>query len=129
MTVKMFRQVIQCKQKKWRWPTWDSPLANWAKIVFKIKKDYLRIIFFLMAITDHCFKQVHNVQDSENNNWLNLEFIWNNTETSREIIPHKTVFVRVLLKQYLHFRGATINTTHISQSSHHTIHFQGVTTK
>ena len=83
-----------------------------------------------MANKDLCFKQVHtSMQDSENNNWLNLEFIWNNTETSREILPQKTLFVRVLLKQYLHFQGATINTTHISQSSHHTIHFQGVPIK
>ena len=24
----MLRQVLQCKQKKWRWHSWDSPLAN-----------------------------------------------------------------------------------------------------
>ena len=30
------------------------------KIVFKIIKDYLIIIFFLMAIKDLCFKQIHN---------------------------------------------------------------------
>ena len=71
----MLRQVIQCKQKKWRWPTQDPHLANSTNetvrcsltlkkkkkkiIVFKIRKEYLRIIFFLVAIKDLCFKQVH----------------------------------------------------------------------
>ena len=66
----MLRQVIQWNQKKWRWPTRDSPPVNstngtarclltFKKIVFKMRKDHLRMIFFLMAIYDLCFKQVH----------------------------------------------------------------------
>ena len=35
------------------------------------------------------------------------EFISNNTETFREIPPHKTLFVRVHIKQYWHFRRVT----------------------
>ena len=55
----MLRQVIQCKQKNGRWPTWDPPTAKSTngtarcsltlekqKIVFKIRKDYLGIILF-----------------------------------------------------------------------------------
>ena len=34
------------------------------------------------------------------------EFISNNTETFREILPHKAPFVRVHIKQYWHFRRA-----------------------
>ena len=30
------------------------------KIVFKIRKDYVRIILFRVAMLDLCFKQVHN---------------------------------------------------------------------
>ena len=63
MTVGMLRQVILCKQKKGRWPTSDPPLANSLngsarcsltlkkyKIVLKIRKDHLRIIFFLRSL-------------------------------------------------------------------------------
>ena len=57
---KLLRQVIQCKQKKRRWPTWGLSLVNLTNRiarfslilkstkVFKIRKGYLRIIFFLM---------------------------------------------------------------------------------
>ena len=67
----MLREVIKCKQKKWRWPTQNPPLANLTngtggcsltlkkyKVVFKIRKGYLRIIFLLMAIKYLCFKKV-----------------------------------------------------------------------
>ena len=60
---------VQCKQNKCRWPTPDPPFTNLTngtarcsltlkkyKIVFK--KDYLTIIFLLMAIWDLYFKQV-----------------------------------------------------------------------
>ena len=70
------------------------------------------------------------MQDSENNNWIILEFIWNNsdtfgeplqnnttlfltefisnnTETFWEILPHKTPFVWVHIKQYWHFCKGT----------------------
>ena len=59
MTLGMLRQVILCKQKNWRWPSWNQPPANSAigtarysltlkkyETVFKVK-DHLRIIFFL----------------------------------------------------------------------------------
>ena len=67
-----------------------------------------------------------SMQDLENNNWIILEFIWNNsdtfrelihnnnthflsefisnnTETFREVLLHKTPFVTVYIKQYWHF--------------------------
>ena len=68
----ILKKVIQCKQNKWRQPTLDPPIANLKngtarcsltlknkKIVFKIRKYYLRKIFFLMAIEDVCFNQVN----------------------------------------------------------------------
>ena len=45
------------------------------KIIFKVRKDYLR-----MAIYDSCFKQVHryaSMQDLENNNWIILDKLIN----------------------------------------------------
>ena len=58
MNVGMLRQVIQCKQKKRRWPLLANLTNGTArfhyikkyKIVFKIRKDYLQITFFLMTI-------------------------------------------------------------------------------
>ena len=73
LTVGMLGQVFQCKQKKRRWPTRGPPLAHSInrtakcsltlkklKIVFKIRKVYLRI----MAIKDLCFKEVHKLKNS-----------------------------------------------------------------
>ena len=53
-----------------------------------------------------------------------------NTETFREIPPHKTPFVRVHIKNTDIF-GEVLpnNTTHNFQSSYHITHFQGVTFK
>ena len=87
--------------------------------MFKITQDYLRTVFFLMAIKDLCLKHVH---DLENNNLIILEviqnssdnfreliqnntkhlfseFIANNTETFSVILLHNTVFVRIHIKQ------------------------------
>ena len=36
-----------------------------------VRKDHLRIIFFLMAIQDLCFKQFTSMQDLETNNYKN----------------------------------------------------------
>ena len=70
MTVQL-RKVIQCKQKNGDETHMGPTPANSTngtvrcsltlkkKIVFKIRKDYLRIIFFLMDTKDLCFKQVH----------------------------------------------------------------------
>ena len=56
VTVGRLRQVIQCKQKKHRWPTRDPPLTNSTNPttkcsltfknikVFKIRKDYLKLV-------------------------------------------------------------------------------------
>ena len=77
-----------------------------------------------MAIKDLCFKLVHKY-DLKNSNWIILEFIQNipdtlrefilnnathllsefvsnNTKTSREILSHKTPFVKVDIKQCWH---------------------------
>ena len=43
------------------------------KIVFKIRKDHLRIIFFLMAIEDPCFKQFTSIHNLKKNNWIILD--------------------------------------------------------
>ena len=45
--------------------------------MFKIRKDYLRIILFLMETKDLCFKlsKLTSIQDLENNNWIILGFI------------------------------------------------------
>ena len=69
MTGGMLRQAIQCKQKKWRWSTQNSPFANSAngtarrlkqkKIVFRVRKDYLRKFFFLITMKNLCFQQVN----------------------------------------------------------------------
>ena len=39
----------------------------------KIRKDHLRIIFFLTAILDLCFQQFISMQDLKNNNWTILD--------------------------------------------------------
>ena len=60
-SVGMLRPVILYKQQKQRWHTRDQPFANLTNgiarclltltnTVFKIRKDNLKIIFFLMAI-------------------------------------------------------------------------------
>ena len=49
------------------------------------------------------------------------EFISNNTDTFREILSHKTLFVRVRTKQYRHFQRVT-NKQFIFMSSHHIPH-------
>ena len=45
-------------------------LLKKCKVVFKIKKDHLRKIAFLMAIQDICFKQFASMQGLENSNWI-----------------------------------------------------------
>ena len=63
MTVEMLRQEILRKQKRWRRPTQDPPLANSTnrtveysltlkkyELVFKIGKDHLRIVLFLRSV-------------------------------------------------------------------------------
>ena len=67
----MLRKVILCKQKK---PEGTQPMpiqqGNWQvfinikkyKIVFRIRKNHLRIIVCLMAIYDFCFKQFTRMQ-------------------------------------------------------------------
>ena len=48
---------------------------NKYKIVFKIRKDYLSIIVFLMATKKPLFlSKFTSMQDLENNNWILLEF-------------------------------------------------------
>ena len=43
-------------------------------IVFRMRKDYLRIILFLMAKEDLCFKkQLTSMQDLKNSNWIILD--------------------------------------------------------
>ena len=51
--------------------------------MFKIRKDYIKIILFLMVIKDFCFKQVHKYAR-----------------------PSKTItgFLRVLVKKFWHFQ-------------------------
>ena len=78
-----------------------------------------------MAIKGLCFNQVHKYA-MQDNNWIILEFTWNNsdtfseliqnntahflsefishnTETFRVIPPHKTLFLRAHIKPYWHF--------------------------
>ena len=43
----------------------------------KIRKNHLRIIFFLKAIQDLCFKQLTIIQDLEDNNWIILDPLGN----------------------------------------------------
>ena len=100
MTVVMFRQIIECKQKKWQWPIRDLALANSTNGTVRcsltlknkkcIRKEYLAIIFFLRAIKDLSFKQVRKYARLKNNNWTILEFIWNNSDTFNELIQHST---------------------------------------
>ena len=49
--------------------------------MFEIKKDHLKIIFFLKAIKDLCFKQIHKHPRLEKNSWVILDFILNNSDT------------------------------------------------
>ena len=88
MTVWILTQVIQCKQEIEMAHMGPIPcifnkqncqvLINIKKlkIVFKIRKDYGRIIFFLIAIKDLYLS----------NNQITLDFIWNNSDTFRELI-------------------------------------------
>ena len=70
--------------------------------MFEIKKDHLKIIFFLKAMKDLCFKQVHKHPRLEKNSWVILDFILNNSDNFRELIQNNTThfFVRVHIKQY-----------------------------
>ena len=56
-------------------------------------KDYLRIIFFQMSIKYLRIKQVHKYARLKNDNWLILEFIWNNFDTFRELIEKNTTHI------------------------------------
>ena len=47
------------------------------------------------------------MQDVEKNNWIILEFIWNNSDTFRELIQYYTLLVRVSDKQYWNFQRDT----------------------
>ena len=49
--------LTPCQFNKWNYQVFIN--INKYKIMLEITKDYLRIIFFLMAVKDHSFKQVH----------------------------------------------------------------------
>ena len=98
-------------------------------ILFTLRKDYLRIIFFLIAINWKTFllSKFTSKQNLENNNWIIWssyvitlsesyykmiqhilpESISNNTETFTQILPHNILFVRVHITQYWHFWRVT----------------------
>ena len=121
---------ISCQFDEWNCQVFLN-IQKW-KIMFKIRKDYLRIILFLMETKDLCFKlsKLTSIQDLENNNWIILGFIWNNFDTVRELVQNSitrfllefisnntetfreilsTLFVRVHIKQYWHSRRVTTN--------------------
>ena len=48
------------------------------KIVFKIRKDHMKIFFFLMAYKASVLSKFTSMQDLENNDWIILDHICEN---------------------------------------------------
>ena len=123
-----------CRFDKWNCQVFSNikKVKN-RKIKMKVRKDYWRIIFFLMAIKDNAvLSKLTSRQDIRNNNWIMLEFMWKFGDTFRELtqnnathflsefISNNTDVFRELLPK---------NTSHFFQTSYHTMHFQGGTLK
>ena len=60
---------IPCQFDKWNCQIFIN--IKKYKIVFRMRKDMLRIIFFLMTILYLCFKQFTSIQGLETNNYEN----------------------------------------------------------
>ena len=132
-----------CQFDKWNCQVFIN--LKW-KIVFKIRRYYLWIVFFLIAIKKtsvlsryadliilgFTWNNSDTFRELIQNNTTHFlsEFISNSTEIFKEILPHKAFSVRVHIKQFWHFqRVNTIQYYTSFQSPYHTIHIQEVSIK